>query len=363
MSCSITIVIPNRNRDLRTVKRSLDSINQQLTDATKLVIIDYGSEVNYQSKLQKLTDSFSSVDLILCPTQGQLWNKSRCINIALKTCSTSHLMVCDMDMIWHPEFVKTQISTFSAASSVYYTVGFMTQEESAVEKVFLDYDIKFATDEEATGISIFPTDQLKSVNGFDEFYHGWGSEDTDVHMRLQNAGYKVSFYKSEIFFKHQWHAKSYRSKKSSLPFHPLLERINHRYLLWNQNFKKIRSNHNGQWGVSCDPKEYKELESPNMRIKLYATQEDMKAFTYFTSALDRSVIIELKVCPSPDATNLKTRIKKVAGKKTAHFISMEQANEAVLESIVKSHRNCPYSYSFDQEKQLIHLLIYIKIDS
>jgi glycosyltransferase involved in cell wall biosynthesis len=77
MSCSITIVIPNRNRDLHTVKRSLDSIDPQLTEGTKLVIIDYGSQVNYQSQLKKLTSSFSGIDLILCPTQGQLWNKAR----------------------------------------------------------------------------------------------------------------------------------------------------------------------------------------------------------------------------------------------------------------------------------------------
>jgi glycosyltransferase involved in cell wall biosynthesis len=360
MKNSLTIVIPNRDRYLETVQRSLNSIYAQLNPDIELVVVDYGSDPVYQTQLSELIDSYPLIHLELCPTQGQLWSKSRSINMVLKTCTTSHLMVCDMDMIWHPEFLKTQISTFPAAASVYYTVGIMTQEESALEKAFRDYNIKFATDEEATGISVFLTEQLKSINGFDEFYHGWGSEDTDVHMRLKNAGYKVSFYKSEIFFKHQWHAKSYRSKKSLLPFHPLLERINHRYFLWNQNFKKIKANHNGPWGVSFDPKEYRELESPNMRMKLHANREDMKAFTYFTDALDRSVILELKVSTSPDASSLKTRIKKVAGKKTAHFISMEQANEMLLESIIKNHRNCPYSYSFDKEKGVIHLVIYLK---
>jgi glycosyltransferase involved in cell wall biosynthesis len=341
----------------------MNSIYAQLNPDIKLVVVDYGSDPDYQIQLRELIDSYPLIHLELCPTQGQLWSKSRSINMILKTCTTSHLMVCDMDMIWHPEFLKTQLSTFSAAASVYYTVGIMTQEESVLEKEFIDYDIKFETDDEATGISIFPTDQLMFINGFDEFYHGWGSEDTDVHMRLQNAGYKVTFYNREVHFKHQWHAKSYRSKKSPLPFHPLLERINHRYFLWNQNFKKIKANHNRQWGVSCDPQEYRELESPMECIKLYATREDIQGFTYFVGALDRSVVLELKVSPSPDATSLKTTVKKVAGKKTAHFISMEQANEILLESLVKSHRNCPYSYSFDREKQLIHLLMYIKIDS
>ncbi|WP_213520181.1 glycosyltransferase family 2 protein [Nonlabens sp.] len=360
MRNTLTVIIPNRNRSMVTLKRSLDSINSQLTDATQVVIVDYGSDLSYQSELQKLTDSFSRVDLILCPTQGQLWSKSRCINMVLTSCTTTHLMVGDMDMIWHPEFLKTQLSTFPAAASVYYTVGIMTQEESALEKTFLDYDIKFATGEEATGISVFPAKQLKSINGFDEFFHGWGSEDTDVHMRLQHAGYNIHFYNKEVYFKHQWHAKSYRSKQSPLPFHPLLERINHRYFLWNQYFKKIKANHNDQWGILCNPEEYRQLESPSMRMKLDATREEIKAFTYFTEALDRSVILELKVSPSPNANSLKTRIKKVAGKKTAHFISIEQANEMLLESIIKSHRNCPYHYSFDREKAVIHLVIYLK---
>ena len=62
-----------------------------------------------------------------------------------------------------------------------------------LEKEYNDYQIKFKTNLEATGITLFPTEILKRMNGFDEFYHGWGAEDTDAHNRLKNLGLEFEF--------------------------------------------------------------------------------------------------------------------------------------------------------------------------
>jgi glycosyltransferase involved in cell wall biosynthesis len=362
MSDSITIVIPNRNRDLKTVQRSLDSIDKQSVSAVKIVVVDYGSKISYQQELQQLIYSFSHIELILCPTQGQLWNKSRCINIVLKTCATSHFMVCDMDMIWHPAFLKKTMDTLSVNESVYYTVGIMTQEESAIYKTFEEYAVKFQTGHEATGITIFPTEHLKSINGFDEFYHGWGSEDTDVHVRLRNAGLVVRFRKSEVYFKHQWHAKAYRSKESNLPFHAHLERINQKYLLLNKKTKKIKENSNKNRGQPFELADYRELNKPTQHMNLTATEEEILAFVNYLNGLDTSVVIQVRVTKNRLSQSLKTQVKRVLGKKTPRFMTMERANEVLLEAIILNHHYRPHHYRYDRVKKEIILMINRKVN-
>ncbi|WP_298952441.1 galactosyltransferase-related protein [uncultured Nonlabens sp.] len=353
MNNSLTIVIPNRNRDLKTVQRSVSSIIPQLDESTQLVIVDYGSEKSYQAALEQLLKTHDQVELVKCPTQGQLWNKSRCINMVLKSCKTTHLMVSDMDMIWHPEFIKSQVKSFSQNDTVYFTVGIMTEEESSLEKSFEDYKIKFQTDHEATGISIFPTEQLVNINGFDEFYHGWGSEDTDVHMRLKNAGYEVRFCESKIFFKHQWHEKSYRSSSSRLPFHSNQERVNFNYFSISKKTQKVKANNFKLWGLPFHSKCYKALEKPSQSFEIYATQEELLAFLFYLNDVEISQVVHLKVVEHPQVKSLKSLMKKATGKKVPNFINLEKVNEILLEAIIKSYHNSPYTFKFDRSNKFI----------
>jgi glycosyltransferase involved in cell wall biosynthesis len=357
MSNSLTIVIPNRNRDLEIVKRSLGSIVTQLNDAIRLVVVDYGSTLSYQEELVMLMKSFDQVELILCPTQGQLWNKSRCINIVLQSCTTTHFMVSDMDMIWHPQFLSNQIESFSQKESIYFSVGVMTQEESTLDKSFEDYAIKFQTNNEATGITVFPSAHLKFINGFDEFYHGWGSEDTDVHVRLKNAGYIVRFWESEILFKHQWHAKSYRNKESTSPFHPYLERVNQSYLLITRELKKIKANVNDSWGKTCNNNVYDVLSEPSIQIKRHATEQDVQALVNALKGMDSENVVEVQINKHPESKSFKKIVKEGLGKKIPRFISLDRANEILLEALILNHHSCAYSYSYDRTASLIILRI------
>jgi predicted glycosyltransferase involved in capsule biosynthesis len=43
-----------------------------------------------------------------------------------------------------------------------------------------------------TGTTLFATHKLKEVNGYDEFYHGWGAEDTAFTCVLVNSGGKAA---------------------------------------------------------------------------------------------------------------------------------------------------------------------------
>ncbi|GAK93164.1 hypothetical protein JCM19298_1883 [Nonlabens ulvanivorans] len=237
-------------------------------------------------------------------------------------------MVSDMDMIWHPQFFENQLDSFSLNESVYYTVGVMTEEESKLDEPFEKLAIKFQTNDEATGITVFPTEHLKFINGFDEFYHGWGgSEDTDAHMRLRHAGYGVRFRESEILFKHQWHAKTYRSKNSTAPFHSGLEQINHSYLSLTEATKKVKANQNRSWGgIACDSKLYEQLAQPSMKISRHATAPEIKALIHYTNDLPNSEILEVRITPHPEFNSLKSGVKNILGKKIPDFMVLDEAN-------------------------------------
>ena len=273
----LTIVIPNRNRDLGRIKRSLKSVYPQLDNSTSLYLVDYGSVPDYQEQLQKVLKQFPNVGFILCPTFSQLWNKSRAINIVLKNCKTTFFMVCDMDMLWHPDFLKTERELWYRSDATYYTVGILTREETEQERDFLNYQIKFQTGNEATGITVFKTKALQSINGFDEYFHGWGAEDTDVHNRLRNAGYNVRFSDTVNYFLHQWHLKDYRSVRSIVPFHKHLERINHEYSWHSRKLKRIKANNQYDWGLHCNENDYLKLEQPNLLISIKTYREDVVA--------------------------------------------------------------------------------------
>ena len=354
MSKSVTIVIPNRNRDLNTVRRSIASIVPQLSDTNRLVVVDYGSELAYQVKLEQLIKSFDKIELILCPTQGQLWNKSRCINMVLQSCTTTHFMVSDMDMMWHPQFLEYQMQSLSHEESVYFTVGMLTQQETAVDKSFEKYAIKFQTNEEATGISIFPTVHLKTINGFDEFYHGWGSEDTDVHVRLQHAGYEVRFRESEVLFKHQWHAKIYRSSSSQCPFHSYLEKINSSYFQLVKDRKKVIANGGLKCGEMAQQESYDKLLKVDEHYKSDFKKQNVDALVTQLSEFEKGKVVELKFYKSQ--VSIKKRVKSLLIKREYYYLAIE-VNDLILFNIVNNYRNSPYTFIYSDKIISLKILI------
>ena len=56
-------------------------------------------------------------------------------------------------------------------------MGFLSEEERNKNKYFEDYIIKFLSSHEETSLSLLPSEKLKEIQGFDEFFHFWGAED------------------------------------------------------------------------------------------------------------------------------------------------------------------------------------------
>ena len=352
----ITIILTYRNRKLTILKRCLESLKIQSNDQFSVVLVDYGSEETYTMALSELLEDYPFVSVIKCKLSGQLWNKSRAINIALKQIESPHVFVGDVDMIYHEDFVKKLHELSTKNEVTYFQVGFLDEQESSFDKAFLEYAVNFKSTHEATGMTLFKTEVLKSINGFDEFYHGWGSEDTDVHVRLQHAGFNVNFYDEELLMLHQWHPKTYREVNDVTPFHSGLEAINAKYLQFTNQTKRTIANENFEWG-HYDPNSVKELDKPKMSFQL--TNEKSEIIGWIANILLHPIdtVVVATINPHESYRSLKEKVKKQIGKKVVQCLDFQQLNDLLLETIITKLRHCYYQYSYNAKKEEISLII------
>lgn len=342
------------------MKNCLDSLGQQSNNHFELFFVDYGSNDEYLSELEKVIAKYQKINFINCPVSGQLWNKCRAINIVLQKCNTPYFFVGDMDMIFHPDFVKKLYELKSENKVIYFKVGFLSKNETLFLKEFHNAEVDFVSQKEVTGMTLCPTKLLKEINGYNEFYHGWGAEDTDVHVRLQNLGIDVEFYNKEILLKHQWHPKKYRSTLSKDPYHFNLERINHSYVQIAQMSRQTKANINTPWGILPDFNEYERLANkPDFEI--FTEPDILKVnaiLAQFNNLEDKVVSITIKDTLFRNKT--KQFIKRILHKKYKTYLSLKNVNDLILQEIAIHYRNLPYRYSFDQKQNVIQLKIYFQ---
>lgn len=349
----ITLVLTYRNRDLNIVKKCLNSLHNQTEKRFEVILVDYGSEALFANQLVEMVTNYAFIKLITCPVQGQLWNKSRAVNIALKQCDTPYFLVGDIDMIFREDFMEKVSKAVLENKTTYFQVGFLSEEESKDTKLFNEYRIKHTSGKEATGITLFPTDILKNINGYDEFYHGWGAEDTDVHLRLQNGEYDLKFYDQEILMLHQWHPKSYRSNESKEPFHSRLEQINHQYIQKIAKAKKIFANANYEWGIL--PKRV--LFTATNTIALTNQKSEIDALLYGLLENDKGKNVIINITLHQEYNTIKSEIKKLLGKKHRTFYELQTINDLILGNIIAHYRSKYYEYEWNKEQNTIQLKI------
>ncbi len=345
MSC--TIVIPNRNRDLAIVSKTLEALAPQLNEANQATIVDYGSTIAYQNKLTNLCEGSLYINLLLCPTQQQLWHKTRAINMVLKQCETTHFIVLDMDCMVHPLFIEKAVQLCTANTCINFPYGFLDKEESKRKMAFKDYTIDFVGS--LTGTLIARTEDLLAIQGYDEFYHNWGAEDADILGRLERHKVDVTFFDSEVLLLHQWHPKAYRSKESLQPYHNHLEQINQQYFELGKTFNATRNSASLEWGVKCELADYETLEKPTLLLTSNNEEAAIKALLASLKVLEKGTCLHL-IINEQSKKPLKNALKKVLDRKIIPILDLERVNEALIELIITHYRNCPYAYLYHRDK-------------
>ena len=356
----LSIIYPHRNRDVKRIKRSLRSLQEQSVKDFEVYFVDYGSNKELVEELEIVLKAYSFLNYTHYPTYHQPWNKSRALNSVIKHLETDFCFVADIDMIFHYDFVKTALSLQEQKTAVYFQVGFLNASETKQDKLFQEYEIDFKSTNEATGLTMFPVKALKSINGFDEFYHFWGAEDTDVHVRLKNAGYEIHFFNQEILMLHQWH-QSYRSNESQKLTNELrltnAVKLNHQHLKYAALNKITIVNELG-WGNPLIHESYQQLFNHTQPAKVLVSKKDVIDHFLFNELpnLDHNIVsVEFKL--STRSKTIKYYLKRLLGKPRPKFYTLKEVNDMLLTHIVNLYRDFEYFMSVDVELNKIHFKI------
>ncbi len=353
-----SIIYPYRNRDIQRVKNSLESLSRQTNNEFDVYLVNYGSNKDYTHQIKSLLQNFSFVNYSYLYTELQPWNKSKAINSILKNLEDGYFFVADIDMIFHSTFIEKAIAHAKNNEAWYFQVGFLSENESKTQKKFEDYNIKFKSNSEATGLTMCSVESAKSIQGFDEFYHFWGSEDTDFHERLKHAGYKVNFYDENILMLHQWH-EIYRNKETKSLTYSLqisgIVQLNHHYLKQTILNKKIKVNSN-DWGKTQTKEQYEELVSfSNAKlITSSCTEIDYFLFQELPNLKPGIHIFEIR--EKEKKPTLKT-LKNSINTNRKLYYSLKTINDKLLLHIISFYKNSPYNYSVSKDLKSIKFVI------
>jgi hypothetical protein len=359
----LTLIYPYRNRDLQRIQRSLNSLTQQTVQDFKVRFVDYGSDPLHAERVKALVESYQFTTYSYHFTQYQPWNKSRALNSIIKTLYDGYCFVADVDMIFAEDFIETALSLQKPEHATYFKVGFLDNAETKQDKAFEAYTIKFESTHEATGLTMCPVKLLYAINGFDEFYHFWGSEDTDLHVRLKNAGYQVNFYENKILMLHQWH-KTYRLKETNSLSEDLqlsnIVRYNYKRLMEAISQKKTIVNDN-TWGQPLNEQDFSSLSESTTHKQLIFNYVDHIDYYVFQELPNLSKGIHHVTFKSKkENTSLKYKLKKILGKRVDSYYTMKTVNDILLLHIISFYRNYPYFYRVNEDTKEIQFSI--KID-
>lgn len=355
----ITILYPYRNRELERIKRSMDSLALQTDQRFKVLFVDYGSTPKQAYLVKQLINNYAFAIYLYTYTGLQPWSRAKALNVGLQQVTTDFVFTADIDMIFSPDLVSTLHEIKHSQKAIYFKVGFLSKEESILEKPFDEYTVAFTSDVGAQGLSFFAVEALKAINGYDEFLHFWGAEDIDIHNRLERLGLTSFFYEAAILMLHQWHPTYRNSETKYLTTDLQLSSIvalNHKHLLHNDISDKICIEQ-PNLGILVDKKTFETLESEPVTYIILNSSASVTHFLFVELPKFRGGI--LKVCFKEDsyAQTLKYFVKKFLGKKVPQYFSLKEINDQVLLHIISFYHHYPYTYQVSSDLKSITFAI------
>ncbi|GAB2778723.1 hypothetical protein GCM10010465_26650 [Actinomadura fibrosa] len=264
-------------------------------------------------------------------------------------------------MIFRQDFIAKARSLQDLKKCVYFQVGFLSSKESVQNKKFFDFSTYRKSNGEATGISLLPVEVLKDLKGFDEFYHFWGAEDTDLHVRLENIGLDIEFYEKEVMVLHQWHSTYRLEEKSKLSEKLQINGIvalNHQILKSAKKENRTAVNPRG-WGEIPSEKTMQELYQKEVGQYITNERNEIEELLYRKLPQLENGIFKVQIKAAREPITLKYRIKKVLKMKVKSYYSLKEINDRLLLHLISFHRQEPYYYKVRNGGSLIEFAIRI----
>ena len=208
----------------------LESVRRQRRLPDEVIVGDDGSGEETRRLIERLQRDFP-VPLRHVWQEDEGFRKAKVINKCFAIAQYEYVIEVDGDMVLHPGFVQDHLAfarrgcyikggrvnitrketmrrcrrgKYKALS--FFTWG-LTRRENAIRCLPLArYLAPRRKTQPGLGCNTsFWREDLVAVNGYDEFYEGWGGEDYDLAVRLQHLGRRKLSLKFAAIGFHLWH--------------------------------------------------------------------------------------------------------------------------------------------------------------
>jgi hypothetical protein len=354
----LSIIYTYRNRDLERIKISFNSLKKQSLKDFQVFFVDYGSPKHVSKKAENLCNEYDFVNYKYLPTQFQPWNKSKALNSVIKYLESDYFFVADIDLVFHSKFVQ-KLKDFQDPNTIlYFCVSYLPKGYRIGTNFDLNPVKSRNSTSEATGLTLFPVSAVKKIRGFNELYHFWGSEDTDIHVRLQNSGYSVKYYDNEVLMCHQWHESYHNQDSSKLTRIPRVEGIigfNQQHLRYTRANNKTLVNCKN-WGECIKMKDVELLEKSPVDLFLSNKKQEIDHYLYGLLP-ELKGVLKVVIQKDPFQRSFKYKLKNKIGKKVPHYYSLKEVNDLILIHFTSLYHKFPYSYKVSKDLYSIEVAI------
>ena len=233
MYVSLIITTYNRPDALLLVLRSIEA---QTIKSFEVIIADDGSSNDTKEVITSFQEKTNLTIIHSCQKdKGFRVAKSR--NKAIAKASGDYIILVDGDMILHPQFVEDHINNAELGYFIQGSRVLLTQQKT--NSVLNENNINFSFTSsgllnrknavhsnslsklfsnkknilrgiKSCNMAFFKKDYI-SVNGFNNEFKGWGREDSEFIVRLQNNGIRRKNVRFNAIQFHLWHQENTRA--------------------------------------------------------------------------------------------------------------------------------------------------------
>lgn len=357
----ISILYAYRNREAQRIKNSLKSLANQNESNFEVVFVDYGSDDVFANTIQKVIESFSFASYHYMAHPGLLWNKSKALNYAASKAKGEFVFVADVDICFDTNAIRTFLSLANTSQFCLFKLSYLKQEvtQKQIESgKFNENQIKHHG--HVNGMILVSKTNFLAVEGYDEFYHFYGSEDVDFYERLKNSGIEEHKNKDTLFF-HQWHPIYNAINDSVLEVTPRffnIKKINQQHFLFQQKQKAVKPILHQKINQYTWQKDNQLLTSDATK-SIIINNDHAKVWHLFKVVLPtlKKDIVHIRIEDDDYFSSLKYRLKKQLKKPDRLPMPMKAVNDLILEEIVLKYRHHNYTFKIGEDLKSITFII------
>lgn len=203
---NFSFIIAFRNREIDRVVSCLNSL-QSFIGFNEVILVDYGSSKEVSQNVEIVSSSYPFLRYYYIDSEGLIWNKCEALNFGVSKSSNSKIVITDIDLIFPENFL-------SVCNNYDFSKSFLTFDCYYLPRDYHKGKSLNGISYSFVGLMVVEKCVLLELNGFDEYYIGWGVEDDDMNSRLEKYGLtRTHISVDKLTLLHVWH----QERSSNLP--------------------------------------------------------------------------------------------------------------------------------------------------